>query len=184
MTSCRWLAVGHDSMAPKRQKWRMKRIIVSAVLSSLVVACASAPPPPPMMAADNGQREMQAALTSLEHARTEAQAASTNKGGHRERAIGLIQRAESAVNAAMQYAAAHPTEIGDAEVPAASKPVDERVPGAESQPHMWRAIVALREARKHLGEARHDKGGDRVQAISLTQQALDELRQGIAFANR
>jgi hypothetical protein len=137
-----------------------------------------------MVSADNGQPEMQAALQSLERARMEAQAASTNKGGHRERALGLIQQAESAVNAAMQYAATHPTEIGDTEGPAASESVDERVPGAEGQPHMWRAIVALREARKHLIEAKHDKGGDRREAISLTQQALDELRQGIAFDNR
>jgi hypothetical protein len=162
----------------------MKGIAFSLVLSLLVVACASAPPPAPMVTADNGQPEMQAALQSLERARTEAQAASSNKGGHRERAIGLIQQAESAVNAGMQYAAEHPTEIGDTEGPAASEPVDERVPGAEGQPHMWRAIVALREARKHLAEAKHDKGGDRLQAISLTQQALDELRQGIAFADR
>jgi hypothetical protein len=162
----------------------MTRITFLVMLSSLVMSCASAPPPPPMVTADNGQPEMQAALQSLERARMEAQAASANKGGHRERALGLIQQAEGAVNAAMQYAAAHPTEIGDTEGPAASEPVDERVPGGEGQPHMWRAIVALREARKHLVEAKHDKGGDRLQAISLTQQAIDELRQGIAFDNR
>src|SRR5579863_5911457 len=125
------------------------------VISSLVLACASAPPPMPT--ADNGQPEMQAALRSLEEARMEAQAASSTKGDHRERAIGLIQQAEGAATAAMQYAAAHPTEIGAAEGPAADEPVDERVPGAEGQPHMWRAIVALREARKQLGAANHDK---------------------------
>jgi hypothetical protein len=62
-------------------------------------------------------------------------------------------------------------------------PVDENVPGAERQPHMWRAVVALREARRQLREARHDKGGYRVQALGLIDQAIAQLREGIAFAN-
>jgi hypothetical protein len=137
-----------------------------------------------MMAADNGQPKMQAAMQALEQARMEAQAASPNKGGHRERAIGLIQQAESAVNAGMQYATAHPAEVGMAEAPAPPEPVNQAVPGAERQPHMWRAVVSLREARRQLREAGHDKGGYRVQAMTLTQQAIDQLREGIAFADR
>lgn len=162
----------------------MTRVTV-LLLGSLCLACASAPPPPPPMpAADNGQPKMQAAMQALEQARMEAEAASPNKGGHRERAIGLIQQAEGAVNAGMQYAAAHPTEVGEPAGPAAPEPVDQSVPGAERQPHMWRAVVSLREARRQLREAKHDKGGYRVQALSLTQQAIDQLREGIAFADR
>jgi len=89
-----------------------------------------------------------------------------------------------AVVAGMQYAAAHPAEVGEAYGPAPPEAVNEAVPGAEHQPHMWRAVVSLREARRQLREAGHDKGGYRVQALSLTQQAIDQLREGIAFANR
>ena len=165
----------------------MKTSLSCLAFCSLFTACASSPPPPPaapMLAADNGQPKMQAAQQALEQARMEAQAASPNKGGHRERAIGLIQQAESAVVAGMQYAAAHPAEVGEAYGPAPPEAVNEAVPGAEHQPHMWRAVVSLREARRQLREAGHDKGGYRVQALSLTQQAIDQLREGIAFANR
>jgi hypothetical protein len=155
---------------------------------SLLLACASALPPkaapPPMAAADNGQPKMQAALQALEQARAETAAASSNKGGHREAALGFIQQAMDAVNAGIQYAAAHPTEIGEAQGPAVPEPVDQAVPGAERQPHMWRAVVALREARRQLREAKHDKGGHRVQAMALIEQALAQLHEGIAFANR
>jgi hypothetical protein len=161
----------------------MKTMLV-VTICSLLAACATSPPPPPMVAADNGQPKMQAALQALQEAMMETQAASRNKGGHREQALGLIQQALDAVNAGMQYAAAHPGEVGAAEGPAAPEPVDQEVPGAERQPHMWRAVVALREARRQLREAKHDKGGYRVQAIALTQQAIDQLREGIAFANR
>src|SRR5579871_4425981 len=112
----------------------MKRITFSLVLWAALAACASTSPrslPPPLPAPDSGQSTMQAALQALQKARTEAEAADPNKGGHRERAIGLIQQAESAVTAGMQFAAAHPTEIGAAEGPAAAEPVDERIPGAE-----------------------------------------------------
>jgi hypothetical protein len=137
-----------------------------------------------MAAADGGQPRMQAALRSLQQAMMETHAASANKGGHRERALGSIQQAINAVTAGIQYAAAHPTEIGTAEGPAPPEPVNESVPGAERQPHMWRAVVSLREARRQLLEAKHDKGGYRMQALSLTQQAVEQLREGIAFANR
>ena len=115
---------------------------------------------------------MQAAQQALQQARMETQAASPNKGGHREGALGLIQQAEGAVVGGMQYAAAHPSEIGEADGPAPPEPVNEAVPGAERQPHMWRAVVALREARKQLFGAKHDKGGYRVQALSFTQRAI------------
>jgi hypothetical protein len=154
------------------------------VFSMLVAACASTPPPPAIMAADNGQPKMQAALQALEQGRAETQAASPNKGGHREQALGVIDQAISAVKAGMQYAAMHPNEVGMAEGPAVPEPVSESVPGAERQPHMWRAVVSLREARRQLLEAKHDKGGYRVQALTLTQQAIEQLREGIAFANR
>ncbi len=150
------------------------------------MACASSPPPagPPVrMAADNGQPKMHAALQALQHAKAETEAASPNKGGHREQAIGLIQQAIDATHAGIQFAAAHPSEIGAAEPPAPPEPVNEQVPGAERQPHMAQAMVELREAARQLREAEHDKGGYRVQALQFIQQAMIQLREGINFAN-
>jgi hypothetical protein len=148
-------------------------------LALALFGCAHSPPP----AADNGQPKMQAALQALQQAKGETEAASANKGGHREQALGLIQQAIDAVNAGMQYAAAHPTEEGAAEGPAPEEPVNEAVPGGERQPHMSQAIVHLREAWRQLREAKHDKGGYRVQGMQLAHQAIVQLREGINFAN-
>jgi hypothetical protein len=48
---------------------------------------------------------------------------------------------------------------------------------------MAQAVVDLREARRQLREAKADKGGYRVQGLNLIQQAIDQLREGINFAN-
>jgi hypothetical protein len=143
-------------------------------------ACATGPQ---VVAADNGQPKMQATLASLQHARGEVEAASPNKGGHRMEALKLIQQAIDAVNAGMQYAAAHANEVGEAEGPAPIEPVDPEVPGAARQPHMAQAVVDLREARRQLREAKHDKGGYRVLGLQFIQQAINQLREGINFAN-
>jgi hypothetical protein len=88
-----------------------------------------------------------------------------------------------AVDAGMRYAAAHPSEVGMAQGPALPEPVDQNVPGAERQPNMAQAVVDLREARRQLREARGDKGGYRVQALNLIEQALAQVREGIRFGN-
>ena len=126
---------------------------------------------------------MQAALAALQRAGAALERASRNKGGHRERAIELVRQAMGAVDAGTRYAAAHPTEVGRMEGPAMPEPVDENVPGAERQPNMAQAVIELREARRQLKEAKHDKGGYRVQALALIQQAIAEVREGVRFAN-
>ena len=88
----------------------MKTSLSCLAFCSLFTACASSPPPPPaapMLAADNGQPKMQAAQQALEQARMEAQAASPNKGGHRERAMHLIERAMNEVQAGIDFAYQH-----------------------------------------------------------------------------
>ena len=49
------------------------------------------------------------------------------------------------------------------------------------QPHMDKALTALREAREQLQKATHDKGGHRVKAIQAINAAIDEVQQGIEF---
>ncbi|HEY2093650.1 MAG TPA: hypothetical protein VGJ81_17385 [Thermoanaerobaculia bacterium] len=55
--------------------------------------------------ATGGQPHMQAALDHLSSARSELQAANTNKGGHRERALELVDQAISEVRAGIDFAA-------------------------------------------------------------------------------
>lgn len=49
------------------------------------------------------------------------------------------------------------------------------------QPHMRAALASLREARRHLDLATPDKGGHRVQAIALVNDAITETQAGMVF---
>jgi hypothetical protein len=55
---------------------------------------------------------------------------------------------------------------------------------AEPQPHMRAAIAHLNSAKRSLEQASADKGGHRVRAIALVNQAIGEVEKGIAFDNR
>jgi hypothetical protein len=55
---------------------------------------------------------------------------------------------------------------------------------AERQPHMEDAISHLRAAVASLEKATADKGGHRVRAIELTNQAIAEVEKGIRFDDR
>ena len=167
---------------------RTHRLGEAIIISLAIGACGGSPPPPVQaapaaIAADNGQPKMQAALEALQRAKAEVTAAEANKGGHREQALGLIDLAIDKVHEGERYAAEHPGEVGAMEGAAPAEPVDEDVPGAERQPHMAAGIVALREARRQLHEAKHDKGGHRVQALELIGKAIVQLKEGIRFAN-
>jgi hypothetical protein len=61
----------------------------------------------------------------------------------------------------------------------------DRVPSAdaEAQPKMKAALAHLQKAHDALQKATADKGGHRVKAIDLTKQAIDQVKQGIAFDN-
>jgi hypothetical protein len=57
-------------------------------------------------------------------------------------------------------------------------------PAAARQGNMDHALRALREARRALQDAVPNKGGHRERAIDLVDRAIDQVREGIAFANR
>jgi hypothetical protein len=48
------------------------------------------------------------------------------------------------------------------------------------QGHMWNALHALQNADAQLQAAHADKGGHRVNAINLVNQAISEVQAGIA----
>jgi hypothetical protein len=50
------------------------------------------------------------------------------------------------------------------------------------QPHMQAALASLIEARDQLHVASHNKGGHRVEALRLTNAAIDEVRGGMEDA--
>jgi hypothetical protein len=54
---------------------------------------------------------------------------------------------------------------------------------ARSQPNMEAAIQHLRAAQDSLQDASSDKGGHRVRALQLVQQAIQETQEGMEYAN-
>jgi hypothetical protein len=51
-----------------------------------------------------------------------------------------------------------------------------------AQPHMNESIALLQSARGELQAATPNKGGHRERAMTLIDQAIGEVRAGIAFA--
>jgi len=49
------------------------------------------------------------------------------------------------------------------------------------QPLMHSALDNLRDARRNLEHASHDKGGHRESAIGYVDQAIHEVQEGIRF---
>lgn len=52
------------------------------------------------------------------------------------------------------------------------------------QPHMQAALQSLQQARAHLANATHDKGGHRVDAIQAVDRAITQVQRGIDFDRR
>lgn len=55
---------------------------------------------------------------------------------------------------------------------------------AEPQPMMRKALKNLEEAKANLQNANDDKGGHRVKAKQLVDEAIDQVQKGIAFDNK
>jgi hypothetical protein len=134
----------------------MKRIGgVLLVVFALITVAGAAPPDQPFM---------EAARADLQKAKSELQMATRDKGGHRAKAVDLVNRAIGQVNAGIQYARRH------------------NHAAAPDQPHMQAALDALQSARNNLDKANADKGGHRANAIQLVNDAIAEVRLGMQAA--
>jgi hypothetical protein len=76
-------------------------VLAGSLVTAFVLGCASGPP------YGSHQPHMQGALVALQNALAELQQAEANKGGHRERAIGLTEQAIAEVERGIQFAAEH-----------------------------------------------------------------------------
>ncbi|MDT4968005.1 MAG: hypothetical protein QOJ64_2742 [Acidobacteriota bacterium] len=134
------------------------------------------------------QPNMTAARNDLNKAENSLRKATTDKGGHRKRAIELISQAIAEINRGIEFDRATP---GDRVLPRerviprgrrrnghfdASKVIP-----SPDQPYMQEAKGYLQDALNHLQNATADKGGHRAKAIDLTHEAIAEVNKGIAF---
>jgi hypothetical protein len=131
----------------------------AALLLLGIVAVAGAVPDQPFM---------HSARADLQTAKGELQRATPDKGGHRARAIGLVNTAISEVNAGIAYDRRHNHATAEALFAA-----------APDQPHMQTALTALQSAKNNLERATTDKGGHRAKALEFVNSAIDEVNLGI-----
>ncbi len=111
------------------------------------------------------QPNMESARANLQKAKGELQVAKQNKGGHRAKALNLVNKAIAEVNKGIQF---------------------DRHNGADAmspdQPHMEAALNFLKAAKEDLIRATADKGGHRANAIKFVEAAMAEVNLGIAVA--
>ena len=117
------------------------------------------------------QPRMAAARTDLQQARAQLQAAATNKGGHRVKAIEYINAAISEINQGIAFDRRH--NHAQAEM----RPLF--ILSSIDQPHMQRALDNLRQAKNNLEAATSDKGGHRKKAIGYVNDAIDQVKKGM-----
>lgn len=114
---------------------------------------------------------MEAARADLQKAKAELLVAEHNKGGHRAKALELVNAAIAEVNKGIAFDRKHNhTQALSAEEVSAG-PLD--------QPHMQSALDHLKDAKSNLEKATPDKGGHRVKALELVNTAISEVNAGI-----
>jgi hypothetical protein len=82
-------------------------ILLPLAALTFFAGCATETPTRPPTAGRPGQPKMQEALAQLRIAREDLQKAEANKGGHREKALQLVNEAINQVQAGASYAAGH-----------------------------------------------------------------------------
>ncbi len=133
---------------------------ITSMLTALTLATAGAG------IAHAEQPDMYGARNDLQQAIGALQAAQDDKGGHRVTAINLAQQAIDQVNMGIEFAGG---------------PFDGYFPPPPPQigPAMNNGVGYLQLAADELRAASENKGGHRVAALNLTEQAIDEVNQGI-----
>lgn len=132
-----------------------------------------------LLAIPADQPYMKAAKTNLNQAKGNLNKATVDKGGHRNKALGLVKNAIEEVNKGIAYDRRNGRENfnGD-EIFAASEPI------SADQPYMQKAKDNLQQALNNLNQATADKGGHRNKAIDLVKEAIEEVNKGIAYDRR
>lgn len=129
-----------------------------------------------LLAAPVDQPFMKAAKTNLNQSKGNLNKATADKGGHRNKALGLVNDAIEQVNKGIAYDRRNGREDFDADaIFNASEPI------SADQPWMQKAKDNLQEALGNLNKATADKGGHRNKAIDLVKEAIDEVNKGIKY---
>ncbi len=126
------------------------------------------------------QPRMQAAREDLVKAQTSLNRATTDKGGHRNRALEIVAQAIREVDAGIEYDRTHITPR--------KRPASDFVEGnffapssTPDQPNMQQARTHLQNALSNLNRASADKGTHRNTAMQLIRDAIAQVDAGIEY---
>lgn len=127
---------------------------------------------------NTAQPNMERALLALDIAQQSLSMAVNDKGGHRTKALNLVQQAQKETQLGVEYA----RKSGGRTSSIAATDALKVLQNSASQPNMERALAALKIAQQSLNNAVDDKGGHRTKAVTLVQQAIQETQAGIEYA--
>jgi hypothetical protein len=96
----------------------------------------------------------------------------------------LIALSFLATGAAAQDAPKPADTTAKAAAPAPTAEKKARPPYYEKQPEMFAAIQSLKEALVQLKKAGGGKGGHRSKAMKKIQEAMKDIRRGVAYDNK
>ena len=119
---------------------------------------------------------MQAAKTNLNQAKGNLNKATADKGGHRNKALGLVKNAIDQVEKGIKYDRKNGAENFET-----TEIFSDAAPNSADQPNMVKAKENLQQALNNLKNATADKGGYRNKAIDLVKEAIDEVEKGIKY---
>lgn len=126
------------------------------------------------------QPYMEAAKKDLNNAKNALKRATADKGGHRERAIELINNAITQVDKGIDYDKQNPNNR-----PRRNFSFDGNelmiLFASYDQPNMQIAKGYLEKALANLERATADKGGYRVNAMQIVREAIQEVNKGIEY---
>lgn len=142
----------------------MLALMLIAVAGSYNAAVATTPVP--------DQPYMKAARADLNSARKELLRATSNKEGHRTKALEYVNKAIAEVNAGVVFDRKHNHAIFSVSTSAWATTPD--------QPHMQAALNHLLDAQRNLQSATSEKGGHRVKALEYVGKAITETNKAIS----
>lgn len=128
------------------------------------------------------QPNMEKAKKNLKEAKNHLNNATADKGGHRNKAIDLVNAAITAVENGIEYDRTH--NGNNPRRNSTDDNFDVDATPASDQPNMVKARQSLQNAIADLNRATADKGGFRNRAIGLARDAIAEVNAGIEFDRR
>lgn len=125
------------------------------------------------------QPSMEQALSSLKDAEDFLERATPDKGGHRAKAIQLVEQAAKETEEGIKFDRTNSGNRRRGDIQRRRSETVSRT--SEYQPNMQQAMSSLMEAQSYLLYATPDKGGHRMKALEFVKQAMKETQQGIEY---